>query len=329
MYAIYVPSDRNDATSFYIDVIIASLEKEKIAYRYVENIKDILSSERVIVVSVKAFVAVLIHNPFQDISIWFQGIIPEENIMMFKGWNRYFKYCYNTVFEFLAIKLCKRALFVSQSMLKHYINKYGYNSNNYVIMPCFNQYIELEAFSDIKYQKPSFVYAGNMAEWQCIETTLQLFKQIIKQVPAATLTLLTNEQGKAKSLIEKYKLADVEIKYVPYKELNREMSKYKYGFLLRDDTPVNNVATPTKMNSYMACGVIPVFSNVIGDFKDQLSSLTYKVEVDTFENAINHIIAIESQKIIADEVKEEYVKVFSTYYAVDTYIPQIIKLLKT
>lgn len=41
---------------------------------------------------------------------------------------------------------------------------------------------------------------------------------------------------------------------MPVSQLNEEHAKYKFGFLLRMDDVVNNVATPTKYNSYLTLG---------------------------------------------------------------------------
>lgn len=114
-----------------------------------------------------------------------------------------------------------------------------------------------------KYNNLSFVYAGALYDWQCIEETVLVFKMINEIDPSARLTLLTAKKQKAEELIKKFALVNIKISFVKLENLQNELVKYKYGFLLRKNDPINNVATPTKMNSYLAAGIIPINTNVI------------------------------------------------------------------
>jgi glycosyltransferase involved in cell wall biosynthesis len=329
MHTIFVEKqEMNDATSFYIGIIKSAIEKITEEVKVVSNINEISKNDIVIVVTIKTFFLVWLKNRKQTIYIWFQGILPEENLMMFEGFKKYFKFFSNRILEKLALTCCKKAFFVSNAMYIHYKKEYGYKGNKHFIMPCFNQEISEDCFKDEKYNNPSFVYAGNLAKWQCVDKTLELFKSIKANFPDATITLLTKEKEKALELANEYGINVITVKYVPYTELKTEMSKYKYGFLLREDNAVNNVATPTKMNSYMACGVIPIFSDVIGDFKYALSDVEYKISVSSIDTCIEKLKKIENQKFTGTDVLNDYKKVYSTYYSKENYIEGIVKFLK-
>lgn len=201
-------------------------------------------------------------------------------------------------------------------------------------MPCFNQKLELSAFNDEKYSKPTFVYAGNLAGWQCFSETIQLFKRIKEKIPEAELTIYTKEQEDAKQILRKYQV-NATVKYVPYQQLNKELQQYKYGFIIREDIDVNNVATPTKMNSYMAVGIIPIYTNVVGAFKKNLSHLEYtvplnistqKVDVDKLD--LQKLYDLENKKIKVEEVLNEYNRVFEIFYLEEYYIEKIRKIFQ-
>lgn len=330
MYKVFVRSrDLNDATKHYVDIIISCLKNLGHEVEFVYSVKEISKEDRVLVITLPGFIKAWLHNPFQDISMWFQGVTPEECGMLFSGLKKYWKIFFNTILDFFTVHMAKRVMFVSETMLRHYRKKYGYNGKNYVLMPCFNQAIEKDAFVDKKYNTPSFVYAGSLSKWQCIEETLELFTHIKKEIPNASLTLLTCEQTKAQELLEKYGIKDAVVKYIPYQELNEELKKHKYGFLIREDVKVNNVATPTKMNSYMACGIIPVYSNVIGDFKEVFTGMRYKIDVtSSMDETIERIKDIEQNDIIAEDVYNEYNKLFETYYSEKHYTPLITELFQ-
>ena len=115
------------------------------------------------------------------------------------------------------------------------------------------------------------MYAGSLSAWQNIDETLKIFKQIENIIPEATLTLLTEEKIKAQALIKQYDIQNAMVRYVSLNNLNEELLKHKYGFLLRKDIKVNNVSTPTKMNSYLSSGVIPIYSDAIKDFSKHIN----------------------------------------------------------
>ena len=133
------------------------------------------------------------------------------------------------------------------------------------------------------------------------------------------MTLLTKEKEKAISLCHKYGVK-ADIKFVASSELQQVLGAYKYGFIVRDDIAVNNMATPTKMNSYMAAGVIPVYSDVINDFQTVFRDLKYVVSFTGEEEALSKIKKIETSGVDCGVIKSEYETVFGFYYSVDKYV---------
>lgn len=321
MYKFYLQDgDLNEATSYYIDIISRALLQQGEQVEKVFSLKVISPTDKVITIQSKAFFRVWLKNPKQYIINWYQGIVPEEAMCMFE--DSLSKYARKYLWRFLEyFSLCKAKgnIFVSEAMWRHYQHIYGYDKSNYCIMPCFNQELDLRRFTAEKYATPSFVYAGSLSRWQCIDRTLLLFKDIHALFPQATLTLLTKEKEKAISLCHKYGVK-ADIKFVASSELQQVLGAYKYGFIVRDDIAVNNVATPTKMNSYMAAGVIPVYSDVINDFQTVFRDLKYVVSFTGEEEALSKIKKIETSGVDCGVIKSEYETVFGFYYSVDKYV---------
>ena len=321
MYKFYLQDgDLNEATSYYIDIISRALLQQGEQVEKVFSLKQISPTDKVITIQSKAFFRVWLKNPKQYIINWYQGIVPEEAMCMFE--DSLSKYARKYLWRFLEyFSLCKAKgnIFVSEAMWRHYQHIYGYDESNYCIIPCFNQELDLRQFTAEKYATPSFVYAGSLSRWQCIDRTLLLFKDIHALFPQATLTLLTKEKEKAASLCHKYGVK-ADIKFVASSELQQVLGAYKYGFIVRDDIAVNNVATPTKMNSYMAAGVIPVYSDVINDFRTVFRDLKYVVSFTGEEEAFSKIKRIETSGVDSGLIKSEYETVFGSYYSVDKYV---------
>lgn len=75
-------------------------------------------------------------------------------------------------------------------------------------------------------------------------------------------------------------------------ELKKEYEKAQYGFTLRDDIIVNEVACPTKLIDYVKYGIIPILkSDKIGDFVE--NGLEY-VRIEDF---INGRIPLEEKRV--------------------------------
>ncbi|WP_228127266.1 MULTISPECIES: hypothetical protein [Acinetobacter] len=322
-------NERNDATDYYVQLIKKSLEASGQAVLIIDDLKNIEKNDKVLTISLKAFFYTWLRNPKQFIFHWFQGVTPEEARMLFsnKRFQRNIRWMYLSLFERFVLLFSKFNFFVSGAMLDHYKYKYKYKKNNFMVMPCYNQKLNMNAFYDEKYKEPTFVYAGSLSDWQCINETLQVFKEIQYKIPAAKMFLYTAEKEKAFFLIEKNQIKNIVVDYVEYSQLNDVLKNIKYGFLIRKDMVVNNVSTPTKMNGYLANGVIPIYSDFIFDFKLNLKG-DFLISSKSHLDMIDKVIKFEENKICSDEVKSEYSLLFEKYYSDEKYIKEILKKFK-
>ena len=320
----------NDATQYYVETILLAFKKQGYEVMSVSDTKQITKNDLVLVITMKSFIKVYLHQPRQRIVMWFQGIVPEEARMQFKGhWSAAFRYCLWSICERWILQRSNFLFFVSNAMVEHFRRKYHiWSFPPYYIMPCFNLPMNERAFAyPGKYDAPTFVYAGSLSAWQCIGQTLELWGKIQQVMPDSSFVLLTGEKEKARRLVKEYALRSVEIKYVPMEDMGDELAKYKYGLLLREDNIVNHVATPTKLNSYMSAGIIPIFSDVMEAFTKALSGVDYLLPVNGVKSvdSILKLQDMEARTITANNVRKEFEKVFLRYYSRPYYIEQIGK----
>lgn len=308
-----------DATQFYLETINKALTgSSELSIK--NNIRDIKNVEFVITFTVTDFFKLKIRKPRIKIIHWFQGILPEEVLLKSGNQKQYFILGW---LERFVLKLSYANFFVSDAMRKHFNKKYGYKKSNFVLMPCFNGILKAkEDFIKKKQISNKFVYIGSMASWQCLEDILLSFKKIKNKKPDSQLTIFTGEQEKAKALCEKYGVIAC-IDYVPLADISNKLLEFNYGFLLRDDHLVNRVATPTKMSTYLASGVIPIYSDVIEDFKI-FDNLTYKVKVDQQHDDLIKKIRVLEKRRSEQHLFEEYKNIFQQYYN-STYYIEIIR----
>ncbi len=324
-----------DAVDFYLNLLADALSlKYAMPIKKVYDIRDLTSDDYVIVLDAKSHFQIYRYNKKIKVLSWFQGILPEENKMSnpkfsfvnylrIKWWEFLEKFSLNHSF-------CN--IFVSQEMLDHYVGKYKYKAQrNDLIIPCFNKSIDIESFNEARYKSAKFVYAGSLDSWQCFNETLDLFKEFKRYNEKAQLTILTKDIENAKKILKTKKLEDVEVLYVPYNEVDEKLQEFKYAFLLRKDHIVNKVATPTKMNTYLGNGLIPIFTDSVGFYKRVLQAKSCILISNDFnanlKKNVNALLNFDKKEIDSNAIKEEFSAFFEQHYNRDVYIDYIVNTI--
>lgn len=114
-----------------------------------------------------------------------------------------------------------------------------------------------------------FLYSGRLdKDWQLPEMVFKTIQSLYSQILNSYFVILTPDQSIAKQYIHRFKLPEriFLVKYVPISELNRYLNAADYGFLFREDLPINNQASPTKFCEYILAGMKVLISKGIGDF---------------------------------------------------------------
>lgn len=147
------------------------------------------------------------------------------------------------------------------------------------------------------YNKVRFVYSGSTIKYQMINETLLLFKYYHeKQINSELLLLIRDNPGLINKKIKEFGLdpASIIVSFAAsLKELNDQLIKCDIAIMLREESPLNYYAFPTKFAEYLASG-LPVISTsgvydtwkiivdqelgVIIDLKNPLSNEISKVE---------------------------------------------------
>lgn len=326
---IFFPKgDRHDATIYYVNIIKKALERLSHVVEIVDHLKETRHSDIVVVVNAKAHLQVLLYNCINrpKIICWYQGIMPEELIINYKKRDLWVKFILWRIFEYVSLRLVNFSIFVSDEMRQHYKYKYNILAKNFYIMPCFNQELSKDSFYiKNKYLEPTFLYAGTMSKWQCIDEMLEIYEQIEAKIKNSKLFIYTPDQKIAQEYIQKFNIKNVSIRYLPYDKLSSEIKKYKYGFLIRENIQMNRVATPTKMNTYLANGIIPIYSDCISAFKDNLSRIKFRVVAN--DNLLETISNFENEKIKTEDILNEYNSIFSSFYSENYHVAHLTENL--
>ena len=257
----------------------------------------------VYVVAVAPSAVKLLAKGKRNVVLWAQGVWPEESLER-HGSRIRFAAC--SFVEKKALSGAKRVFVVSSAQQHHYEDKYSIDlSKKTFVMSCSNEPFHREAFfTEGKYEHPVFLYAGSLAKYQCIDLMLDAFGRAQQALPEARLLFYTNQQDDAKRLVEERGLNNVEIDYKTQAELPAAIAAAKYGFVIRDDSVVNRVSTPTKISTYIANGIIPIYSSSLLSFSKTAEALMrVPYERDMF---IEKLLSVESCSIDPNEVLSQY-----------------------
>ncbi|MEI5983685.1 hypothetical protein VJ786_02085 [Sphingobacterium sp. PU5-4] len=330
IYFYLPPGTINDATNYYCNLLENGFSKAGFEVLRVSNSKVVPKFSTVLTIRSGDQIDFLFKKcKFLN---WFQGIGPEEYRLLHKGEKK--AYVISRVLEFFenrGLKKSKVCFFVSDKMKEHYESKYKLDLNEKaIIIPCYNIPLNESYFNNELKHELKFVYAGGIFAWQCIDETLLIFKEIVNLRKDATLTLLTGDKEKALDLIHKFDVPNVNIDYVKLNDLQHELSKYTYGFLIRKDDPINNVSTPTKMNSYMAAGIIPIYTPVISAFEKNIdmNNFNLKFSLDqSYKTIAESIIRFHDSGFNKLEMYQEYKRIFEHFYNDEKYVNNIVQYI--
>jgi hypothetical protein len=216
------------------------------------------------------------------------GVVPEE-IKYFGGnalLGRFMTFVEKLVFR----KKRMTVICVTNAMRQHFMRKYPHFKGSFILYNIYpsNLSPNNSSFNDDNKNQVdetvTVIYSGGAALWQKIDLMLDIIEQ--NQADNIEYIILSIdvedfENGIAMRKINREKL---QLKTVEPNELINFYKKADFGFLLRDDHIVNQVASPTKLIEYLSNGIIPiVLTPNIGDY---LSSGFEYLTLDKFDKSI-------------------------------------------
>ena len=160
----------------------------------------------------------------------------------------------------------------------------------------------------------SFVYVGSMARWQRFDDLLDLYKKLAKLLKTR-LTIITSDVVMAK---HKLLQADIpaDVISLPQQLVAQELKKHDFGFLLRENRLLNQVASPIKFLEYIGNGVIPILSEGIGDY----ANLCKKHGIGIIESADIQQMAQEIIRLRTDQTIQKRLYDVASQYTWKNYL---------
>lgn len=309
----------------YLEVVQKALIKIGYQCEFVKSLDGLNKSSLIVYpMAVDAFKYYL--RGFKNFIIWQQGATADESYMRNHSKLRY--WVINKMDTF-AMKKASFILFVSDYMRQHYEKLAGrsFAEKSYT-MPCFNEVYDETVYQQKDYSRKVFTYAGSLDLWQCFDQTADLYKQIEERIPNTEFKILTFSVDEGKRILKEKGIKSYSVKCVSKEQVKQELLETTFGFILREDNMVNRVATPTKFSSYLASGVIPIFSDCLRDFASISSNMKYALKVgDNYST--EDVVSFVNTEIDIDELQQEYKELFANYYSVEMHLSKLVEAFKS
>lgn len=332
MKSMLIRTNNASATEFYYNIIADALRScSELVFDGFEGDKLPTDHKDALVITGTCTSAFLLWmKGYRNIVTWYQGVLPEESLMRNHSKLRFWIL---GMIERFSLNHDVLHIFTSESMREFYEGKYRIKLGNYYTMPCFNASFQPQLILDKKYDGKTFTYTGGLSNWQCIDQTLALYKRIEQRSGNTTkLLLLTPEQDKAREMVKTHHIVNADIKCVHYTQLPDALKEVSFGFALREDNPVNRVATPTKLANYIANGIIPVYSSCLRDFFRASSRNPYQIVIEDVNHAtdaeVDMFISQMNQMPAAQDVVKNFGEYFETYYNAQWHAEQLAGMIR-
>ena len=217
----------------------------------------------------------------------------------------------NTGLENKIYKLEKRAVLetdyrisVSNKLLIYWYGEFNYKSKDHVVIPssCSNNYNnKVLDREDLNISENSIlvVFSGSISKWHSYSKMISDFTKILNKNPRVNLLFLSKLNSHIAIIKNKFP-ERVFVFWVDPKDVFPYLNIADYGYVVREDSITNQVASPVKVAEYLSCGLKVLISKNLGDYSEiiEKNDLGYIIRNHNTIN-LEKVNAFEKEKIIS------------------------------
>lgn len=165
---------------------------------------------------------------------------------------------------------------VSNALVAHWRERYGYAGAAHVVVPCTLGKDVATAphtspltphTSHLSEAPIRLVYSGSTAGWQSFELLNGLLRQALDAQPNVKVLFLSKRDANNSALEAAYP-GRVEVKWLDHAQVAAALAECDYGIMVRERTITNRVASPTKFAEYVSNGLKVIANEGLGDFSE-------------------------------------------------------------
>lgn len=209
---------------------------------------------------------------------------------------------------------------VSHAMVKYWKKEYDYTSNVHVVIPCTlsAKHLEESIVKKRVNENVRIVFSGGNGKWQSLDRVSEMLVPYFSQNDKVEMIFLTN------ALPENFELKDkfpdrVSVQWLKEQEVHAVLATCDYGWIYRDHSVTNQVASPVKFAEYLASGLSVIISTELGDF-------TKFVEEHHCGVVVGNSV-VSTLPVVAEEQKRRNRELAKTYFTKEHFIAEYRRVI--
>lgn len=246
------------------------------------------------------------------IYLWKQGDAAAESYMKHHSYLR--KWVLQLIDAYTLRKVAG-VIYVSDAMKEYYEKKYGVKTKS-IVVPCLSEFANTK-IENVERIPNSFVYIGGLSVWQCFDEILKLYAKIRTYKSVFHIITLNTEAARKKVIdiigddknIEIYGITD-------RTQIPGTLNKFEYGFLIRKNDVVNQVAAPIKFLEYLSCGVNVIMTDAVPSYAKLVK-----------ENNVGTVVDMNAENITINPYNPNAKEVYKKYFNRESYVDKYRSLL--
>jgi glycosyltransferase involved in cell wall biosynthesis len=205
-----------------------------------------------------------------------------------------------------------RLVFVSRAMRSHYSEKCDRDLEIEPVIPCA---VDVSCQADVSRRDEMrrqnglekrivFCYAGSAESYQLPDTMTEAFARIVEKLPEAYFMVLSHHEQAFRSSFARAGVApeNFSVRGTSRSGVLEALPMADVGFMLRQDSMVNFVASPTKFGEYCHCGVPVATTRFVGDVAAWIEQYRIGCLVDLeIESLVESLVGFARQVMLDRE----------------------------
>jgi len=244
--------------------------------------------------------------------------------------------------EYISIKISDNVICVSNKQKEYYKKTYGsYLSKKYIVIPgaanrdvfFYSNQIRNGLREEYNIQNNVvYLYSGTLSleyKWHIPDVLFSVIKEIYNYDNSSIFLFLTPDIDIAKYYFNSVNIPyrNYIIKYIDIKNMNPYLNMADYAFLLREDEPINNQASPTKFAEYALTGLRIIISENVGDYTEYVKKENMGIVYKNNKELIQQIKEDKERGLYNDSnLREKNAQKNQDYLSMQSYISDIIKI---
>ncbi|MBI3511424.1 MAG: glycosyltransferase [Bacteroidetes bacterium] len=177
-----------------------------------------------------------------------------------------------SLLEKTAVRKCDSRIAVSEKLVEYWKKNFGYNDDEHAVIPCtLNNEMQKNNSNEKKtghgFANGNIViaYSGSGAGWQSLRQLDEVLQKMFRNNERLCLLMMTKQIPEELQLKKEFPDRVKHI-WVEHTEVNALLSSCDYGWLVREKSVTNEVASPVKFAEYLAAGLKVIISPGLGDY---------------------------------------------------------------